>query len=146
MLDDDKRLTPELTIRIGVSVAAALDAAHQTGLVHRDIKPGNILITPQGRVLLTDFGIAKASSGDGDLTSDNVMMGTAKYLSPSRSAAAASTAGRTSTRSAWCSTSASPGECRSRAATTPRPHSPGSSATRRRSCGCDPHCRPVSSS
>ena len=48
MLDDDKRLTPELTIRIGVSVAAALDAAHQTGLVHRDIKPGNILITPQG--------------------------------------------------------------------------------------------------
>ncbi len=82
MLDDDKRLTPELTIRIGVSVAAALDAAHQAGLVHRDIKPGNILITPQGRVLLTDFGIAKASSGDGDLTSDNVMMGTAKYLSP----------------------------------------------------------------
>ena len=82
MLDEDKRLTPELTIRIGVSVAAALDAAHQAGLVHRDIKPGNILITPQGRVLLTDFGIAKASSGDGDLTSDNVMMGTAKYLSP----------------------------------------------------------------
>ncbi|MGD9701514.1 MAG: serine/threonine-protein kinase [Acidimicrobiia bacterium] len=82
MLDEDKRLTPELTIRIGVAVAAALDSAHQAGLVHRDIKPGNILVTPQGRVLLTDFGIAKASSGDGDLTSDNVMMGTAKYLSP----------------------------------------------------------------
>ena len=82
LLDDQKRLSPELTIHIGTCVAAALDAAHTAGLVHRDVKPGNIMITPDGRVLLTDFGIAKGLSTTTDLTSDNVMMGTAKYLSP----------------------------------------------------------------
>ncbi len=83
LLDVQTRLSPDLTIHIGTCVAAALDAAHRAGFVHRDVKPGNILITPDGRVLLTDFGIAKGldASGD-DLTSDNVMMGTAKYLSP----------------------------------------------------------------
>ena len=83
LLDEQKLLSPEMTIRIGNSVAGALDTAHLAGLVHRDVKPGNIMITPEGRVLLTDFGIAKAADGsEGDLTSDNVMMGTAKYLSP----------------------------------------------------------------
>ena len=83
LLDVQTRLSPELTIHIGTCVAAALDAAHHAGFVHRDVKPGNILVTPDGRVLLTDFGIAKGLDATGDdLTSDNVMMGTAKYLSP----------------------------------------------------------------
>src|SRR6478609_3413196 len=83
LLDVQTRLSPELTIHIGACVAAALDAAHHAGFVHRDVKPGNILITADGRVLLTDFGIAKGlDTSEDDLTSDNVMMGTAKYLSP----------------------------------------------------------------
>ncbi len=83
LLDARKRLGPRLTIHIGASIAAGLDAAHRAGYVHRDVKPGNILVTPDGRCLLTDFGIAKALSASGDdLTNDNIMMGTAKYLSP----------------------------------------------------------------
>ena len=83
LLDSQKRLGPELTIHIGAAIAGALHEAHRGGFVHRDVKPGNILVTSDGRVLLTDFGIAKGlDPGDEDLTSDNVMMGTAKYLSP----------------------------------------------------------------
>ena len=84
LLDEKKRLSPDLTMHIGVCVAAALDCAHRNNLVHRDVKPGNILVTADGRVLLTDFGIAKGLTpdGDDDLTSPNIMMGTAKYLSP----------------------------------------------------------------
>src|SRR5436190_14489444 len=59
VLDAERRLDIEQVVRIGHAVAGALDAAHSAGLVHRDVKPGNILITPDGRVLLTDFGIAK---------------------------------------------------------------------------------------
>ena len=83
VLDTQKRLSPELTCHIGTCVAAALDHAHEAGFVHRDVKPGNIMMTSDGRVLLTDFGIAKGlQSAEADLTSDNIMMGTAKYLSP----------------------------------------------------------------
>jgi len=83
LLDEQGRLTPGHTAHIGACVAAALGAAHRAGMVHRDVKPGNILLTNEGRVLLADFGIAKAiGAGEHDLTSDNIMMGTAKYLSP----------------------------------------------------------------
>jgi serine/threonine protein kinase len=79
-------ISVHLTVRIGTAIALALAKSHETNIIHRDIKPGNILVTGDGRVLLTDFGIAKPlrSSDDDptDLTSANIMMGTAKYLSP----------------------------------------------------------------
>jgi tRNA A-37 threonylcarbamoyl transferase component Bud32 len=83
LLDQSGRLGVDETLVIGRAMAAALEHAHQSGLVHRDVKPGNVLVTPEGRVKLTDFGIAKAvESRHEDLTAENVMMGTAKYLSP----------------------------------------------------------------
>lgn len=82
LLDEQSKLSPDLTMHIGSYVANALDSAHRAGLVHRDVKPGNILITADGRVLLTDFGIAKGVGDTDDLTNENIMMGTAKYLSP----------------------------------------------------------------
>jgi len=81
-LDATGRLPIALAIQIGIAIADALTAAHRSRIVHRDIKPANVLLDPEGRILLTDFGIAKALQQNDDLTSDDVLMGTAKYLSP----------------------------------------------------------------
>lgn len=68
-------------VRIVGDVCSALDIAHGAGVVHRDIKPSNILLANDGRVVVTDFGIAKAEQSN-DLTGTGDVMGTAKYLAP----------------------------------------------------------------
>jgi serine/threonine protein kinase len=77
------RLAPEVTLDIIGQAARALDAAHQAGIVHRDIKPGNLLIMADGTTKITDFGIAKAREAQAaQLTATGIVMGTALYVSP----------------------------------------------------------------
>jgi tRNA A-37 threonylcarbamoyl transferase component Bud32 len=80
-LDRVGRMRPDEVVAIGLEVAGALGAAHEVGLTHRDIKPGNILLCAGGGVKVADFGIAK-SEADSDLTRDGTLVGTAGYLSP----------------------------------------------------------------
>ena len=81
LIDEHDGLPVADVIRIGKQVADALDAAHRAGLVHRDVKPANVLVPVAGPVKVTDFGIAKAAGGD-DLTRTGTVMGTARYLAP----------------------------------------------------------------
>ena len=67
---------------IGAQVASGLQAAHDNGLVHRDIKPGNIMITPDGKVKVTDFGIVSLQNEESDITKTGSILGTASYISP----------------------------------------------------------------
>ena len=67
---------------IGAQVSSGLQAAHSQGLVHRDIKPGNIMITPEGKVKVTDFGIVSLQNEESDITKTGSILGTASYISP----------------------------------------------------------------
>ncbi|MGF3054505.1 protein kinase domain-containing protein [Microbacterium sp. YY-03] len=81
VLEREGSLSTDKTLDIIGQTAAALQAAHAAGLVHRDIKPGNLLITPDGRVKITDFGIARIAD-QVPLTATGQVMGTVQYLSP----------------------------------------------------------------
>lgn len=76
-------LDPERVRRIGIEVLGALAASHQAGILHRDIKPGNVLLTADDTAKLGDFGIAKSTEGL-NLTSTGMIVGTAAYLAPER--------------------------------------------------------------
>lgn len=81
IIERDGALSADKTLDIVAQTASALQAAHAAGLVHRDIKPGNLLITPDGRVKITDFGIARIAD-QVPLTATGQVMGTVQYLSP----------------------------------------------------------------
>ncbi|MEP7198640.1 MAG: serine/threonine-protein kinase, partial [Chloroflexota bacterium] len=74
-------LSPDRATRIIAQIAHALDHAHQHGIIHRDIKPGNILLTDTGRPMLTDFGLAKLGAGS-QFTESGMTIGTPAYMSP----------------------------------------------------------------
>ena len=85
VLERDRRLAPERAVRIVAQVAAALDAAHARGLVHRDVKPANILIERRGEgehVYLTDFGLTKHTASESRLTKTGALVGTVDYVAP----------------------------------------------------------------
>ncbi len=83
MLRQSGRLAPEVAVSIACQLAEALAYAHASGVIHRDIKPGNILLTRDGKVKVTDFGLAyQADDSQPELTSSNVAVGTADYLAP----------------------------------------------------------------
>jgi tRNA A-37 threonylcarbamoyl transferase component Bud32 len=83
VLAEDGPLSPARVAEMGMTLLEALGSAHAAGVVHRDVKPGNILVTPEGRAVLTDFGIATLH-GDPRLTQAGMVMGTPGFCAPER--------------------------------------------------------------
>src|SRR6201994_4884667 len=83
LLQSDHRLLPERSLEIIDGILGALDYSHQSGIVHRDIKPGNVMVTRNGDIKVIDFGIARAmSDNQATMTQTAQVIGTAQYLSP----------------------------------------------------------------
>ncbi|MGH8916179.1 MAG: protein kinase domain-containing protein, partial [Acidimicrobiia bacterium] len=92
VLKSEGALLARRATEIAAEVAAALSVAHQAGLVHRDVKPGNILLAKDGTVKVTDFGIARAWDDSQELTRTGAVIGTATYFSPEQAQGAAADA------------------------------------------------------
>jgi eukaryotic-like serine/threonine-protein kinase len=83
VLEEHGPLPPAAVARIGLDLLAALEAAHDIGIVHRDVKPANVLVSADGRACLTDFGIA-TTTGDSSLTTHGALIGSPSYMAPER--------------------------------------------------------------
>lgn len=83
ILEERGPLPPAEVARIGLDVLDALEAAHALGIVHRDVKPANVLVGPDGAACLTDFGIA-TTTGDSSLTTQGALIGSPSYMAPER--------------------------------------------------------------
>jgi tRNA A-37 threonylcarbamoyl transferase component Bud32 len=90
VINEDGALAPVAAARIGLDVLSALTAAHRAGVLHRDVKPHNVLIGTDGRVVLTDFGLATFVD-DGSVTGPGLVVGSPQYVSPERARDGAST-------------------------------------------------------
>ncbi len=86
LLDADGPLPPQRAARIGLALLDALRAAHDAGVLHRDVKPANVLVADDGRVLLTDFGLAVFDGGDQTMTGPGTILGSPQYVAPERAA------------------------------------------------------------
>ena len=82
IIQAEGKLLPRRATEIAAEIAKALDAAHRSGVIHRDIKPGNVLLTTDGSVKVTDFGVARARNASEGLTKVGSVIGTATYFSP----------------------------------------------------------------
>ncbi|MBJ7358360.1 Stk1 family PASTA domain-containing Ser/Thr kinase [Nocardioides sp.] len=82
ILREGRKILPERALEITSGVLSALDYSHRAGIIHRDIKPGNVMLTPSGDVKVMDFGIARAMSDANTMTQTAAVVGTAQYLSP----------------------------------------------------------------
>lgn len=82
LLDERDHLPQEEALKIVIQIATGLQHLHELGLVHRDVKPGNILVTEQGKAVLVDMGLTKPTRAEADLTTEGVILGTPYYLSP----------------------------------------------------------------
>jgi serine/threonine protein kinase len=81
LLERGGPLPPQRAVGVATEVTRALAAAHERGVVHRDVKPGNVMLTPEGRVKVVDFGIARAAGAE-SVTRSGLVLGSAPYLSP----------------------------------------------------------------
>ncbi|MET9125979.1 serine/threonine-protein kinase [Streptomyces sp. NPDC004528] len=83
VIREDGLLTPKRAAEVGLAILDVLRSAHREGILHRDVKPSNVLISDDGRVVLTDFGIAQVE-GDPSITSTGMLVGAPSYISPER--------------------------------------------------------------
>ncbi len=90
VIRDEAPLSPQRAVEVATALAQAVAAAHRIGLVHRDIKPQNVLVSPDGRMKVADFGIARAVSAAG-MTAPGLVMGTVHYIAPEQAAGKSAT-------------------------------------------------------